>query len=144
MRAAARNEGVAVELTSIDDPNPVQDKYLSPTGRALPPALKTAAWRVQRKRETGWRSLPPIHWCGVRRQSGWDWISLPVELMDDDFCQWLIAAVERLPQDVEQVEEASFNISVYWHETTEGTESDVFEFLNQCRDRQLYKSVDDD
>ena len=72
MRAAARKAGIAVELTSIEDPEPAQDKYISPTGRALEPVLKTAAWRVQRDRGRGWRELPPVAWCGVRRATGWD------------------------------------------------------------------------
>ena len=66
MRMIARAAGVSVELTSIDDPNPKQGKYIAYTGKPIPPVLKVVAYRLQRKRARDWRHLPKVSWCMFR------------------------------------------------------------------------------
>jgi len=139
MRNAARAAGVLVELTSIDDPNPKQDKYISPTGRPLPPVLKLAAYRRQRKRQGDWRKLPGVGWCLQRKfDAGWVWQGEVSPFLSPDLKDWLEAAVESLPADVQQVEETGFMVSVYWHERAKETVDDVLGFLNQCVEKELY------
>ena len=47
LRKAAMSLGINVEITSIDDPDPLQAKYLSSSGKQLPPILNVVAYRVQ-------------------------------------------------------------------------------------------------
>ena len=48
MRDAARQAGISVKITIIDDPNPRQEKYLSQTtGKMMPARLKLACYRLQ-------------------------------------------------------------------------------------------------
>jgi len=142
MRAAARAHGVAVELTQIDDPVPVQEKYISPTGQTMPPILKTAAYRLPRKRPADRRSLTTIEWQCISGRSGWEW-SFPNEHVTSEFKAWLQGAVEKLPDDVELVIEESWSITVHWHERVEGTEKAVFEFLKECASRDVHQAVID-
>lgn len=140
MRTAARGAGVLVELTSIDDPKPKQDKYISPTGRPLPPVLKVVAYRKQRRREGDWRKLPEVNWCRQRvRGDGWHWLVEPGAVMSRDLVAWLEKETERLPDDVEQVEESGFNITIYWHERTKGSEETVLNYLKTCAELPLYE-----
>ena len=139
MRNAARAAGVLVELTSIDDPNPKQDKYISPTGRPLPPKLQLAAYRKQRKRQSDWRQLPRVDWCLQRKlEAGWVWQGEVSDDLSSDFKAWLESLVETLPVDVHQVEEVGYMVSVYWHEKAKETVDDVLDFLNQCVEKELY------
>ncbi|MFT7219580.1 MAG: hypothetical protein ACI8Z1_001195 [Candidatus Azotimanducaceae bacterium] len=142
MRAAARARGVAVELTQIDDPVPVQEKYISPTGQAMPPILKTAAYRFPRKRPADRRSLTTVEWKGISGRNGWEW-DWSNERVTSDFKVWLLGAVEKLPDDVELVMEESWIITVHWHEREEGTEEDVFEFLKECASKDAHQAAID-
>lgn len=45
VRRAAMARGISVELTTIEDPNPDQDKYRTSTGKALPATLQLAAYK---------------------------------------------------------------------------------------------------
>ena len=51
---------------------------------------------------------------------------------------FLERAKESLPEDVEQVEESSYNIVVYWHERTPGSEDNVLNFLQKCAELPLH------
>ncbi len=136
MRRVAMAAGVAVQLTTIDDPDPRQEKYLSHTGKALAPRLKVVAWRCPR------RQLPASgDWCLQRttadkRQAGpggnWVWSKEPDAALSSGLRTWLEAAIGDLPADVEQVEETQGRVSVYWHEREAGTEHRVLEFLKTC------------
>lgn len=147
MRKVARQAGVIVDLATIDDPNPRQEKYISATGRPVPPNLKVIAYRLHRQRERTQREQPRLTWCIQKREASqqpvgardvpkeggsyWHWVTGPVEkrpLLRD----WVEAAVGDLPHDVEQVEESNQLISVYWHERENGSESAVIDFLKQC------------
>ena len=45
IRRAAMARGISVELTTIDDPNPNQEKYRTSTGHPLPAKLQVAAYK---------------------------------------------------------------------------------------------------
>ena len=141
MRQAARKAGVSVDLVMIDDPNPEQDKYISYSGRIIPARLKVAAYRIQRDREHRWRRLPEIRWSLKRRIDGsWLWDSSG-ESLSSELMTFLEKAKEELPSDVEKVEESSYNIFVYWHERTPGSEDNVLNFLTKCAELPLYGST---
>lgn len=138
MRMVARAAGVSVELTSIDDPNPKQDKYISYTGKRIPAVLKVVAYRLQRKRERDWRRLPRVSWCLLKDlDSNWYWKSEPTEVMNKELARWLDEVAPGLPADVVQIEEDSYNICVYWHERTLGDEQAVLDFLKDCTELPL-------
>lgn len=143
MRQVARNAGVQVELTSITDPNPKQDKYISHIGKQLDPILKVVAWRVQRKREGGWRQLPAVDWCLQKNLDGtWAREHWPADTMSEELVEYLNETIEQLPDDVEQVEENTYNLTVYWHERTKGSEQQVIDFLKNCVALPLHRPVD--
>ena len=145
MRDAARAAGVSVELTSIDDPNPNQDKYITQTGRAMQPVLKVVAYRLQRKPAGDWRRTTAIPWCLKKNSDGgWQWSHERNPAMSDELYYWLLGAVEDLPEDVEQVEESGDNLAVYWHERNPGSEAEVIEFLKHCASLPLHKPVAED
>ena len=63
MRDAARQAGISVKITVIDDPNPRQEKYLSQTtGRMMPARLKLACYRLQLP-----TPVMDIHWRYERK-----------------------------------------------------------------------------
>lgn len=130
MRMIARAAGVSVELTSIDDPNPKQDKYIAYTGKRIPAVLKVVAYRLQRKRQSDWRHLPRVSWCLSKDlDNNWHWKSALNEAMNKQLTEWLEDVAPDLPADVVQIEEDSYNISVYWHESIKGDEQAVLDFL---------------
>lgn len=148
MRTEARHAGVIVELTSIDDPNPKQDKYVSHLGKQLETVVKVAAWRKPRQRHRDWRDLPRVNWriSRIINQDGgkdWQWDEQPPAAMHPDFKKWIESAVEELPEDVEQVEEETYMLSVYWHERLLGSEAEVIEFIADCVEQPLLTTVDD-
>lgn len=140
MRQAARAAGVSVDLMTIDDPNPEQDKYTSHTGRNIPARLKVVGYRIQRRRQKGWRQLPEIQWSLKRKLDGsWLWNSNGGRL-SSELKNFLEDAKESLPDDVEQVEESFYTIVVYWHERAAGSEDNILNFLLKCADLPLYDS----
>ncbi len=145
MRNLARGAGVSVDLTTIEDPNPNQDKYITHTGRKIPPDLKVTAWRQQRKRERDWRELPEVSWCAQRNlDKSWRWHIDPNEHASDELRNFLATSIESLPDDVDQVEESRYCITIYWHEADKESVQDVLDFLKQCADLPLHKPVEED
>ena len=141
MRMNARAAGVSVELTSIDDPNPKQDKYITYTGKRIPAVLRVVAYRLQRKRKTDWRQLPEVSWSlFTDLHENWRWKSEPNEGMNRQLREWLENTAPDLPSDVVQVEEDSYSICVYWHESTRGDEQVVLDFLKQTAELPLIAS----
>lgn len=141
MRMNARAAGVSVELTSIDDPNPKQDKYITYTGKRIPAVLKVVAYRLQRKRKSGWRQLPEVSWCLFKDlDENWCWKSEPNEGMNRQLTEWLENIAPDLPTDVVQVEEDSYSICVYWHESNRGDEQVVLDFLKRTAELPLIES----
>ena len=141
MRMIARAAGVSVELTSIDDPNPKQKKYIGYTGKRIPAVLKVVAYRLQRKRERDWRHLPKVSWCMFKDpDNNWRWKSELNEVMNKQLAGWLEDVAPNLPVDVVQIEEDSYNVSVYWHERFKGDEQVVLDFLKHSTDLSLVES----
>ena len=58
VRRAAMARGISVELTTIDDPSPDQDKYRTSTGRALPAKLQVAAYKGLSRLNSSSATLP--------------------------------------------------------------------------------------
>lgn len=144
MRKAAREAGVSVELTSIDDPNPDQEKYISHIGKKIPAKLKVAGYRIQRRRVGDWRRLPSVNWCLKKKlEDGWQWTEAG-DAMSEELKRFVDAEVHHLPADVEQVEESGYNIVVYWHERVKGSEAVVLNFLKSCAELALHKPIDDE
>ena len=67
LRKAAMSLGINVEITSIDDPDPLQAKYLSSSGKRLPSNLKVVAYRVHCVRPTEWDDPRRRNWVIERR-----------------------------------------------------------------------------
>ena len=133
MRNAARAAGVSVQLVSIPDPNPDQDKYLTHTGRPIPPLLQVARYHVQRRRSEDRRVAPALDWALQKQADGaWRWREAPGAAMDAELAAWLELSVRSLPEDVAQVEEKDCDISVYWREREAGGERRVLDFLAAC------------
>ncbi len=154
MRRVAMAAGISIKLTTIDDPNPQQNKYLSNTGRALAPRLKVIAWQCQRRQSYGdaRSSLPKIDWClqrvstdkmkaGKSLTDEWDWSKMSNQAISDRLGTWLETAIKQLPKDVEQVEETRCLVSVYWHEREAGTEKQVIDFLKGCTELSPHESI---
>ncbi|MGI9323368.1 MAG: hypothetical protein ACR2PJ_07285 [Pseudomonadales bacterium] len=148
MRRQAMEAGIAVELTSIADPNPDQEKYVSSTGKAIAPELQLACYRLQRPRAGDWRRLPTVDWR-LQKKAALDGeqtfghlvaVELPTDTMSDELLAFLAAKLSSLPQDVQQVEEVSYNIAVYWQEREAGTEEAVIDFLKECSQLPLHKT----
>ena len=155
MRKVARSNGVSVELTAIDDPNPHQQKYLSNTGKPIPPLLKVVAYKLQRRRLSDWRRLAQIDWSVQRLprvdetaqdpfSSTWCWLSPCPAEMSIDLQDWIKNQTASLPEDVEKIEELGYQIAVYWHERTAGSEESVINFLKTCASLPLHQLAEDD
>ena len=138
MRQAARLAGVSVDLMTIDDPNPNQDKYISHIGHAIPARLKVVAYRIKRIRRPEWHLLPDIQWRMERQLDGdWLWVSKKPHL-SRELKNFLDDAKRSLPGDVLKVEESSSNIILYWHERTAGSEDNILNFLKKCAELPPY------
>ena len=141
LRKAAMSLGINVEITSIDDPDPLQAKYLSSSGKQLPPILKVVAYRVQYVRPMEWNSPPRRNWVIERRKDNeegelpgaWCWGSDPPPELSSKLLSFIIFNLESLPQDVIRVDECSRIISVYWQELgdEQGLQS-IHYFLENC------------
>ena len=149
MRQVARAAGISVELTTIDTAG---DPHVSS-------GLKVVAWRCQRRRAQDWRRLPQVAWCLRKSRSApgqtspearWVWVDvgpaagdLPTTSthLSAALRTWLETQVPLLPGDVEQVEEAGYNVAVYWHEREPGTETQVIDFLKNCTEMPLQEPL---
>ena len=152
LRRSAMSDGISVELTRIQDPIPRQEKYLSNTGKPLPPVLSLAAYRKVRPKPKQWRLAPRIDWTlekqDVPSQSlpdNWHWVPDKPSEMSEEFGLFLRAQLELLPSDVVKIAEKNYFVSVYWHESSgdEGLSS-IVRFLNACTVQSPCKIVDDD
>ncbi len=146
LRRSAMNEGISVELTSIQDPIPHQDKYLSNTGRPLPPVLAVAAYSMVRRKPNEWRVAPRIDWTLEKRGNSsdlpdnWHWAAARPQEMSEEFSSFLGLQLESLPPDVVKIEEVNYFLSVYWHESSgDAGLSSIVRFLNACTKETPYK-----
>ena len=152
MRKKAMSAGVSVKLTAIDDPNPKQQKYISHTGKALPPVLKVIGYRLQRRRANDWRRRPEVEWCLQKKPDSlkdnetrvFSWTAPPGKDMSAELVSFINGQLSELPEDVEQIEEDGYIVTVYWHEKHAGDESKIIDFLRQCIEIPLHIPIDDD
>ena len=145
------DKGISVELTSIQDPNPRQDKYISNTGKRLEPVLKLAAYRVGRKKPGHWRLSPVISWglergedCSADLPAKWCWSQARPDALSEEMGNFLVNEVASLPDEVVKIDEMNYVLSVYWHERSgeEGLAS-IVRFLNGCVEIPLHNLQDD-
>jgi hypothetical protein len=150
LRQSAMAQGVRVELTTIQDPIPRQDKYLSNTGKPLPPVLSVAAYRKVRPKPAQWRLAPRLDWVVEKREvlsksltGNWCWSPEKPSTISDEFESLLRAQLDTLPVDVVKIEEINYFLSVYWHESSgeEGL-SAIVRFLDACTALSPNKTVD--
>ncbi|MBQ73653.1 MAG: hypothetical protein CMQ20_01360 [Gammaproteobacteria bacterium] len=151
MRRKAMAEGVSVELTSIQDPVPNQDKYISNTGKPLEPVLGVVAYRVSRKKPRQWRLAPQIDWVLERGDQHspdlpgtWCWVQSKPDALPAEMEKFLIRELACIPGDVVRIDEKNYVLSIYWHESSgeEGLAS-VCRFLSGCIEIPLHYLKDD-
>lgn len=128
-RRVAMAEGVMVDITVIDDPNPLQEKYRAASGRRMEPRLEIAAWRRACKRSNTWQKEILMDWCaerhfepagGIALVADWYWTApAEVSLVPAQKRQLLGERLGQLPDDVVRVEEKNGAVTVYWREREE-------------------------
>lgn len=130
LRKVARERGLSVELTQVDDPDPQPGAYISATGKRLPQVKACIAYRVQRKRQDTWQKLPRVNWAIARRSEtsydlaeGWSWIDTDTDTLSPQFVETLKNLLRLLPADTFKVDEVGSVASIYW--TEQGDEGDV-------------------
>jgi len=124
LRRRASTEGLQVELSRIDDPDPEPGKYISLTGKPLDPILKCIAYRMPRKRIRDWRKQPVVNWKiakkpGARNDSlpaDWEWLETTSEKLPEQLKSAIREGLQQLPADVVVVEEKNYQVSIFWHE----------------------------
>lgn len=138
-RQQAMKQGVRVELTHLEDPDPDPGKYLSNTGRPLERKLAVAAYRIQRPRSVNWRQYPSSDWqLDQSKLEGWVWNIKPHRDIPNDLTEFVSEHLELMANDLAndlsidlvRVEEKKFTVSVYWHER--GEVKPVIDFLKGC------------
>ncbi len=152
LRKLAMGQGIGVELTTIVDPIPKQDKYLSNTGRPLDPILSVAAYRLARPAPRSWKKPDSIDWAVERRadsasdSSGdlpdsWHWVESKPDALPAAIELFLQQELALLPAEVVKIQEATNVLTVYWHERSgeEGLDR-VIRFLQRCT--EIPTSVD--
>jgi hypothetical protein len=134
VRRAAMTRGIAVELTTIDDPNPNQEKYRSNTGRPLPTKLSVAAYKgVARK-----PSQYPI-WSIARRinseseDGGVCGFQSTTEMpIGSPLRQFLADTAKDLPSGVQQIAWDGRQLVVFWIESGILLDGEkIFTFLDE-------------
>ena len=152
MRRDALALGINVELTSILDPIPKQEKYLSSTGMQLEPSLSVSAYRMARKMSQSWRKIPTVNWAIERRVSNgdpylpdtWSWGEKKPENMSEELVDFIATEIILLPDDVVRVDEINRIISIYWHERSDSDGvQQIAKFLDGCTRRPEVKADDD-
>lgn len=153
LRVKARAEGVQVELTRIDDPDPEPGKYTGLTGKPLQPILNCVAYRMPRKRFTDWRARPMVNWKVVKKRGvkndllpfDWQWLETTWETLSPPLRTVITDGLPNLPVDVVAIEEKNFQVSIFWHER--GGETDLatmVQFLKAVIEAPLFESKEDD
>ncbi len=116
LRRRAMSAGVRTELTTIDDPNPEAERYITVTGKRLEQKLKCIAYRLPRERPWNWRDLQPMKWSMSRGPDGWQSDEALPESTSDELRAAVDEALETLPDDAIRVDEEHYVVSVYWCE----------------------------
>ena len=141
LRQLAMRLGINVELTTITDPVPKQDKYISSLGKPLDPILKVIAYRKARKMPVEWRRATIVNWTIERRvesedddlPDNWCWVDERPATLQKEFVTHLGTALAELPDDVARVDEMNRILSVYWHERHDAAAVHrIDQFLDSC------------
>ncbi len=153
LRKLAMGQGIGVGLTTITDPIPKQDKYLSSTGQPLDPILSVAAYRLARPASRGWKKAESVDWSVERRADPtgglpqtWHWAGAKPALMSPDFDYFLVRELPLLPAEVVKIEEKNNVVTVYWHERSgEAGLGLIIGFLQRCTEIPTrVESIDSD
>lgn len=152
MRSEAMAEGIGVELTHIEDPDPDPEKHVSSTGKPLERVISVAAYRLNRRRADDWRRLQPVDWSlvntGVKGEvkgevkgdgydlhlpDGWEWKGNVANEVSGRLKDFLRNRLDGLPVDVVRVDEIKTTVSVYWMESAEEDAlGKIINFLKEC------------
>ncbi|XOV89402.1 MAG: hypothetical protein ACFHX7_05800 [Pseudomonadota bacterium] len=141
LRRMGMAEGIRVDLTQVEDPDPDPAAYVSNTGKPLPRIIKVAAYRLPRPRPNNWRDLPRCNWQIGRCKNastgelpdGWVYLQPLHEATSEAMKDFLGRALPTLPDDVIVVEEETYVVSVYWREIGgEDALRQVLAFMKAC------------
>jgi hypothetical protein len=153
MRVAARAAGINVSITTIEDPDPDPERYISASGHQLERRIPITGWQRPRSRPNDWRKREHPAWSFARVSgaaeeglpAGWVELSL---MAGEDLAALrarVIEALPGLPDDVVQVGEHMFVVSVYWHERNEESFDTVVRFLQDAAGAMVFRpSVEGD
>ena len=72
------------------------------------------------------------------------WAAPPGKDMSAVLVKFIESKINELPEDIEQIEEVGYIVSIYWHEKRLGDESKIVDFLKQCVEIPLHNPIDDD
>lgn len=135
-RRLAMKEGIRIDITHIEDPDPDRKKYLSNTGKPLPRKLPVIGYRLPRARPDNWRDSGGLDWSFERKSISTE-MKVPWEASEAaqtdlpiDLNAFLETNLSKLPADCVKVEEKNFILTIYWHER--GEVSELIDFLRTC------------
>ncbi len=122
-RNEARSRGISVKISTIEDPHPQLNNYLSATGKSLQPVINCIAYSMSRKKPVHWQSLEVIEWKLIKAQEvrsetgSYGWVlEAPGAQLPEVLQQALAREQKWLPEDAIVVTETNYVVSVYWHE----------------------------
>jgi|TARA_B110000305_G_scaffold109588_1_gene123416 hypothetical protein len=135
VRRAAMARGISVELTSIDDPNPSQEKYRTSTGRALPAKLQVAAYKGLSRQGASPGALQAFQ---VQRTLGQDgsrlgaFQSITDTPLSAPCLEFLGQHAGSLPDAVQQIIWDGRRLNVYWVEQPDTVMGEkIFTFIEE-------------
>ena len=141
LRKVAMSLGINIEITSIDDPDPLQEKYLSSSGKQLAAVIPVIAYRLALAKSKARDSFPRVNWAierDIKREDSslpsiWCWEGEKPKGLSPKLSEFIISNIESLPEDVIRVDEYSQIVSIYWREAgdEEGLQS-IHHFLGNC------------
>ena len=135
VRRAAMARGISVELTTIEDPNPDQDKYRTSTGRALPPKLQVAAYKGLSRMSSSNGALEAFQVQRTPDQdpSSPDAFHSITDASLPEACRTFLAQyASALPTTVQQIIWDGRQLNVYWVEQPEHQMGEkIFTFIEE-------------
>ena len=135
VRRAAMARGISVELTTIDDPSPDQDKYRTSTGRALPAKLQVAAYKGLSRLNSSSATLPAFQVQRTPDQdpSSPDAFHSITDASLPEACRTFLAQyASALPTTVQQIIWDGRQLNVYWVEQPDHQMGEkIFTFIEE-------------
>lgn len=140
MRKEAMAEGIGVEITRIEDPDPDPEKYLTGTGKQLERQLSVVAYRLLRPQPETWRKRQKLNWVLIKSgkdfsdlPNGWQWDEGDANILPPQLTAFIEYRIDSLPEDVIRIDEKNGVLSLYWHESdSEGSIGQIIDFLKDC------------